>query len=56
MDNLLKGTFYVYNERNVEVFLNPQNEVFLKIETEKETYYFGGRTDEETMAVYETLQ
>ena len=56
MDNLLKGTFYVYNEGNVEVFLNPQNEVFLKIETGEETYYFGGRTDEETLAVYENLQ
>lgn len=57
METLLKGRFIVRGTgEKCELFLNPQNEVFLKIEMEGKTYYLGGRTDEETMAVYQMLQ
>lgn len=56
MDNLRKGTFYISEEGNCKVFLNPQNELFLRVETEEMIYYLGGRTDEETKAVFEALQ
>jgi len=56
IDNLLKGRFIVRGTgEKCELFLNPQNEVFLKIEMEGKTYYLGGRTDEETRAVYKVL-
>ena len=56
METLRKGRFIVRGTgEKCELFLNPQNEVFLKIEMEGKIYYLGGRTDEETMKVYEAL-
>ena len=48
MDNIYIGTFEVYREGTFETFLNPQNEMFLWIETEDEVYYVSGATDEMT--------
>lgn len=56
MDTLCKGTFYVYNEGNVKVFLNPENTVFIRIETAEDTYYVSGATDAQTRAVYEEIE
>lgn len=56
MGNLCKGSFRVRETgENCQVFLNPQNEVFLRIEAEDTTYYMSGATDEETLAVYAGL-
>ena len=56
METLRKGRFIVRGTgEKCELFLNPQNEVFLKIEMEGKTYYLSGRTDEETRTVYEVL-
>lgn len=55
MDNLCKGTFHVRNDRDYQVFLNPQNEAFLRIETEDEIYYMSGFDDDETKETYENL-
>ena len=38
-----------------KLFLNPQNEVFIKLEYEGMLYYLSGRTDEETREVYQIL-
>ncbi len=56
MDNLEKGKFYVHNVGPCEVFLNPQNAVFLRFTAEDVVYYMSGVDDEETMEVYELLQ
>ncbi len=56
MDRLKKGSYHIKEQGNCEVFLNPQNSVFLMIETSDELYYFSGSTDAETEKVYEYLQ
>lgn len=55
MDNLEKGTFYIRNAGKCEVFLNPQNAVFLHFDADEIEYYMSGLNDEETMKVYEML-
>lgn len=52
MDNLLKGTFNNREEGRVQFFLNPQNHVFLRVETEDQIYYLGGYDDAQTREVY----
>lgn len=56
MDNLDKGKFYVHNVGPCEVFLNPQNAVFMRFTAEDTVYYMSGVDDEETLEVYELLQ
>ncbi len=56
MDNLDKGRFYEFNVGECEVFMNPQNAVFLRIKTADTTYYMSGAKDEETMEVYEIIK
>ena len=56
LDNLVKGKYIVRGTgERCKLFLNPQNDVFIKLEYEDMVYYLGGRTDEETMQVYEEL-
>ncbi len=52
MENLNKGTFHIRNVGNCEVLLNPQNQLFLRIETEDETYYMSSADDAETRKIY----
>lgn len=57
MDTLRKGTYFAQDGTGkCQVFLNPQNALFIKCEIEGTVYYLGGRTDEETKAVYEALR
>lgn len=56
MDQLCKGTFHIRNVGDCEVFLNPQNAVFLQIETADTIYYMSGPEDAITEAIYEELQ
>lgn len=55
MENLQKGTFHIRNVGKCEVFLNPQNKVFLHFEAEGTEYYMSGADDEETMEIYDLL-
>ncbi len=55
MDNLCKGTFHIRNEGRCEVFLNPQNDIFLQIGTEEGMYYMSAADDEETRQIYEQI-
>lgn len=55
MDELKKGTFRIAEEGRCEVFLNPQNELFIRFEVAGTTYYMSGFDDAETRAVYEVL-
>ncbi len=56
MENLRKGSWSVREEGKCTAFLNPQNEVFLRIETPSSRYYLSGCNDEETIAVYEAIR
>lgn len=55
MDNLCKGTFHIRNEGRCEAFLNPQNAIFLQIETGEGTYYMSAADDEETRRIYDLI-
>ena len=56
LENLVKGTYIVKGTgERCKLFLNPQNEVFIKLEYEEMVYYLSGRSDEETMGVYRAL-
>lgn len=55
MENLEKGTFHIRNVGKCEVFLNPQNTVFLHFDAEGTEYYMSGLDDDETMEIYELL-
>lgn len=56
IDNLQKGSYHIKDVGSCSVFLNPQNAVFLKLETAENVYYFSGSDDEETRLVYEALR
>ena len=56
MDHVLSGTFEIYREGVVEIFLNPQNNLFIKIETEDEIYYISGIDDNQTKEIMEQLK
>ena len=40
----------------ITLYLNPQNEKFLRFEVDGQVYYMSGLNDEETMKVYERLE
>ncbi len=56
MDNMEKGTFEIYHEGKCNVFLNPKNTFFMKVQTEEETYYLSGYDDAETEEVYQIIK
>lgn len=55
MDNILSGTFEIYREGMFETFLNPQNDLFIKIVTENEMYYISGVDDAATKEIIDVL-
>ena len=56
MDHVYSGTFEIYRQGKVELFLNPQNDLYLKLITEDETYYISGDTNDETQAVIDIIE
>lgn len=56
MDNIRSGTYEIYREGMFEAFLNPQNELFIKIVTEDENYYISGYDDQATQRIIEELE
>ncbi len=57
MDNIKKGNYRLRDESiSCEALLNPQNGLFIRLETEDEIYLFSGFDDEETRQVYEAMQ
>lgn len=55
MDNVLSGRYEIYREGMFETFLNPQNDLFIKIETEDEMYYISGVDNAETQKIIDVL-
>ena len=55
MDKIHSGTFEIYREGMFEAFYNPQNDLFIKIVTDEETYYISGFDDAETQKIVEQI-
>lgn len=56
MDTVKKGNYRLREESiSCEVLLNPQNTMFIRLETEDEIYLFSGFDDAETRQVYEEM-
>ena len=56
MDNVLSGKFEIYREGMLEAFLNPQNDLFLKIQTDEKMYYISGADDAMTQKVIDAVE
>ena len=55
MPNLLKGNFKAKSIGKIKVFLNPENNYYIKVETFERTYCISDRNDEETKEAYEKI-
>lgn len=55
MENLYKGNWHIVYAGNCEVFLNPQNKLFLKFTAGGKLYYMSAAGDAKTREVYEEL-
>ena len=56
METVCKGDFYIKEEKlDCEVFLDPRNDLCIKVETSMEVYILGGFDDAQTREVYEIL-
>ena len=56
MDTLVKGSYRIKGTgEKCILFLNPENEKFLRFEVDGQVYYMSGFDDEETMKVYEGI-
>ena len=56
MNHVLSGTYEIYREGTFETFLNPQNNLFIKIETADEMYYISGVDNAETQKIIDELE
>ena len=56
MDNVLSGTYEVYREGMYEVFLNPQNELFIKFHIGDRKYIISGADAAATQNLIELLE
>ena len=57
MDTLAKGSFRVKGTgEKCILFLNPQNEEFLRFEIDGQVYYMSGTTDDQTQMIYEEIK
>ena len=56
METVCKGDFYVKADKeDCEIFLDPRNDLCIRVETSMEIYYLGGFDDAQTREVYEVL-
>lgn len=56
MDHVLSGTYEIYREGTFETFLNPKNNLFIKIETADEMYYISGIDDVQTQEIIDYIK
>lgn len=56
MDNVYSGTFEIFREGMLETFLNPQNNLFIKLKVDEQVYYISGGNDEETKALLKEIE
>lgn len=57
METVCKGSFRLKEDKSYcQIFLDPRNDLCLRVETSMEVYYLGGFNDEQTRQVYEMIQ
>ena len=56
MPSLLKGNFNIKGEGAVKVFLNPENDHYIKITTENKTYYVSEAEDKDTEKTFDEIK
>ena len=56
MPNLLKGNFTIKGEGTVKVFLNPENAHYIKITTDKKTYFISEAEDKDTKQTFDDIK
>ena len=56
MDNVLSGTFETEYDEMAEVFLNPQNDLLIKIVVDDQIYYISDVDDEGTKELIEEIE
>lgn len=56
MDNVLSGTFETEYDEMTEVFLNPQNDLFIRIVVDDQIYYISDVDDEGTKELIEEIE
>ena len=54
-DDLLKGSWSVGEDKKVKMFVNPTDEVYIRIRTADSVYYISDNTAEETQEVYDAV-
>ncbi|MDE7211200.1 MAG: hypothetical protein K2O03_07120, partial [Lachnospiraceae bacterium] len=54
--NLYKGNWHILYAGDCEVFLNPENGLFIKFMADGELYYMSAEDDGKTQEVYEKLK
>lgn len=54
MDTICEGTFHIEGKK-CEVFANPQNAVFIELQTADQTYYMSAADDAATQEIYEEI-
>ena len=55
MDGLKKGNYRIAEVGRCQVFLNPQNNIFIRLEAGGTVYYLSGFDDAQTLEVYKAL-
>lgn len=55
MDGLKKGNYRIAEVGRCQVFLNPQNSIFIRLEAGGTVYYLSGFDDAQTLKVYKAL-
>lgn len=55
MDELKKGNYRIAEVGRCQVFLNPQNSIFIRLEAGGTVYYLSGFDDAQTLEVYKAL-
>ena len=54
-DKVLKGNFSVDNDKKARFFMNPNVNQYIRIKTEKMTYFINGNTEEETNELFNSI-
>lgn len=55
-DNVLKGKFGVEGENDAKLFMNGKVDSYIRIKTDKTTYFINDKTEEETKLTYEEIK
>jgi hypothetical protein len=55
-EKLYKGRFTIEGEDNVRLFMDPRTDLYIRIKTDKYTYFINDNTEEETRQMFEKIE